>query len=82
MTSTAQARHGRKFAQNRFAQRPGHFPVDQILQSVQIDHALADIIVVDECDRLSIGRPWALAPRGLVDTSICARALIAGAADL
>jgi putative transposase len=41
----AQARHGRKSAQNRYAHRPGHFPVDQILQSVQIDHALADIIV-------------------------------------
>jgi putative transposase len=54
----AQARHGRKSAQNRYAHRPGHFPVDQILQSVQIDHALADIIVVDERDRLSIGRPW------------------------
>lgn len=54
----AQARHGRKSAQNRYANRPGHFPVDQILQSVQIDHALADIIVVDERDRLSIGRPW------------------------
>jgi transposase InsO family protein len=33
-------------------------PVDQILQSVQIDHTLADIIVVDERDRLSVGRPW------------------------
>jgi putative transposase len=54
----AQARHGRKSAQNRYAQRPGHFPVDRILQSVQIDHALADVIVVDERDRLSIGRPW------------------------
>lgn len=51
----AQTRHGRR---NRYARRPGHFPVDQILQSVQIDHALADIIVVDERDRLSIGRPW------------------------
>jgi putative transposase len=54
----AQARHGRKSAQNLYAQRPGHFPVDRILQSVQIDHALADVIVVDERDRLSIGRPW------------------------
>jgi putative transposase len=54
----AQARNGRKAAQNRYAQRPGHFPVDRILQSVQIDHALADVIVVDERDRLSIGRPW------------------------
>jgi putative transposase len=54
----AQARHGGKSAQNRYAQRPGHFPVDRILQSVQIDHALADVIVVDERDRLSIGRPW------------------------
>jgi putative transposase len=28
------------------------------LESVQIDHALADVIVVDERDRLAIGRPW------------------------
>jgi putative transposase len=56
--TVATARHGRKTAQNRYAQRPGHFPVDRILQSVQIDHALADVIVVDERDRLSIGRPW------------------------
>ena len=54
----AQARNGRKTALNRYAPRPGCFPVDQILQSVQIDHALADVIVVDERDRLSIGRPW------------------------
>jgi putative transposase len=56
--TVATARHGRKIAQNRYAQRPGHFSVDRILQSVQIDHALADVIVVDERDRLSIGRPW------------------------
>ena len=56
--TVAIARQGRKTAQNRYAQRPGHFPVDHILQSVQIDHALADVIVVDERDRLSIGRPW------------------------
>lgn len=62
--------------------REGHFPVDQILQSVQIDHALTDIIVVDERDRLTIGPHWALAPLWLVDTSIWADALIAGAADL
>jgi putative transposase len=32
--------------------------VDRPLDSVQIDHALADIIVVDERDREAIGRPW------------------------
>jgi putative transposase len=53
-----QARHGSKVALNRYAQRVGHFPVDRVLQSVQIDHALADVIVVDERDRLCIGRPW------------------------
>ena len=51
-------RYGAKVAQLAHDATPGIFPVDQILQSVQIDHALADIIVVDERDRESIGRPW------------------------
>ena len=51
-------RYGAKVAQLTHDATPGIFPVNQVLQSVQIDHALADIIVVDERDRESIGRPW------------------------
>jgi putative transposase len=51
-------RYGAKAAQSKHAATPGSFPVEDVLQSVQIDHALADIIVVDERDRFAIGRPW------------------------
>lgn len=52
------ARFGAKVARTQHGHTPGFLPVERILQSVQIDHALADIIVVDERDRLAIGRPW------------------------
>jgi hypothetical protein len=61
----ALARHGRKSAQNQYAQRPGHFPVDQILQSVQIDHALADIIVVRRAYPGGVPLTWATKRRGI-----------------
>jgi putative transposase len=51
-------RHGSKVAHSEHAATPGFFPVENVLQSVQNDHALADVIVVDERDRLAIGRPW------------------------
>jgi putative transposase len=51
-------RYGAKEARSKHAATPGSFPVERVLQSVQIDHALADVIVVDERDRLTIGRPW------------------------
>jgi putative transposase len=51
-------RYGAKVASSTHAAKPGSFPVERVLQSVQIDHALADVIVVDERDRLAIGRPW------------------------
>jgi len=51
-------RYGAKAAHSKHAITPGSFPVERVLQSVQIDHALADVIVVDERDRLAIGRPW------------------------
>lgn len=39
--------------------RPGHFPhADGPLSVIQIDHALADLILVDDKHRLPIGRPW------------------------
>jgi putative transposase len=37
---------------------PGSYKVDRPLDVVQIDHTLADVIVVDEENRLPIGRPW------------------------
>jgi putative transposase len=51
-------RYGSKVAHGKHAATPGSFPVQDVLQSVQIDHALADVIVVDQRDRLAIGRPW------------------------
>jgi putative transposase len=51
-------RYGAKAAHSKHASAPGSFSVEHVLQSVQIDHALADVIVVDERDRLAIGRPW------------------------
>jgi transposase-like protein len=49
-------RYGAKVASSTHAATPGSFPVVRVLQSVQIDHALADVIVVDERDRLAICR--------------------------
>ena len=37
---------------------PGTYKVVKPLDVVQIDHTLADVIVVDEENRLPIGRPW------------------------
>ena len=51
-------RYGAKAARSKHASTPGSFLVEHVLESVQIDHALADVIVVDERDRLAIGRPW------------------------
>ena len=51
-------RLGASAARREHAHTPGHFQVDRPLDSVQIDHALADVIVVDERDRQAIGRPW------------------------
>ncbi len=51
-------RLGASAARREHDPTPGHFHVENPLDSVQIDHALADIIVVDERDREAIGRPW------------------------
>jgi putative transposase len=37
---------------------PGHFAARHPLDIVQIDHTLADIMLVDEVFRYTIGRPW------------------------
>ena len=37
---------------------PGSYKVQRPLDVIQIDHTLADVIVVDEQYRLPIGRPW------------------------
>lgn len=53
-------RRGRKdLARDRYAPIRGEFPnADHPFSVVQIDHTLADIIVVDEAHRQPIGRPW------------------------
>ena len=46
-------------AKNRFMPAAGRFPnADYPLAVVQIDHTPADIILVDDIYRKSIGRPW------------------------
>lgn len=46
-------------AQNRFAPTMGSFPpADRALAVVQIDHTPADVEVVDEASRRTMGRPW------------------------
>ncbi len=52
-------RSHRKAAVDQFAPRPGVFDSAQRpLDLVQIDHTKLDIIVVDDEQRLPIGRPW------------------------
>lgn len=52
-------RHGRSTASEKFGAYPGHFPgADWPLAVVQMDHTLLDIILVDDLQRLPIGRPW------------------------
>ncbi len=52
-------RLGRKAARDRFAEVKGHFPDAEFpLATVQIDHTLLDIFIVDDEDREPIGRVW------------------------
>ncbi len=52
-------RSHRKEALQQFTARPGTFDeAKHPLDIIQIDHTKLDIIVVDEQDRLPIGRPW------------------------
>ena len=45
-------------ARDRFAPVKKGLAPKHTLELVQIDHTLADIMVVDEVERRSIGRPW------------------------
>lgn len=52
-------RMDRSVAINKYHPTEGHFPDAEFpLACVQIDHTLMDIMLVDEVQRRSIGRPW------------------------
>lgn len=51
-------RRGAKEANKSFAARPGRLAVGTPLEVVQIDHTLADIILVDYLDRRPLARPY------------------------
>lgn len=49
----------KKKARDKFEPRPGHYTeAEHPLDVIQIDHTELDVIVVDEVERLPIGRPW------------------------
>lgn len=37
---------------------PGHLTAERPLQLIQVDHTQADVFVVDEVTRATVGRPW------------------------
>ncbi|MDX8354837.1 Mu transposase C-terminal domain-containing protein [Cognatiyoonia sp. IB215182] len=51
-------RRGAKAADQQFAARAGALDVTKPLNIVQIDHTLADIILVDHAERRPLARPW------------------------
>lgn len=52
-------REGSKAAKYRLKALTGHIEAALLMECVQIDHTLADVILVSEFDRrVSIGRPW------------------------
>ncbi|MHB8569789.1 MAG: transposase [Metallibacterium sp.] len=52
-------REGAKAARYKHKPLVGHIQVARVLEQVQIDHTLADVILVSELDRrIPIGRPW------------------------
>jgi putative transposase len=51
-------------------------PVRQLLEQVQIDHTVVDVMVVDERDRLPIGRPYVT---GAID--VCSRYMVGLGSD-
>jgi len=52
-------RRGNKEAREKFSHIKGNFPgADYPLAVIQIDHTPIDVIIVDEVNRLPIGRPW------------------------
>lgn len=52
------ARNGTKAASDRFRPVPGQYEAEHAFNVVQIDHTLADIIVVDRQYRKPLQRPW------------------------
>lgn len=49
----------KKKARDRFEPRPDHFTeAEHPLDIIQIDHTELDVLIVDEEERLPIGRPW------------------------
>jgi hypothetical protein len=52
------AREGAKAARDKFKSVGAGLRPTRALELAQIDHTLADIIVVDELERRPIGRPW------------------------
>lgn len=52
------ARHGKKAADDRFRPVRASYHADYALEVIQVDHSLADAIIVDELYRLPIQRPW------------------------
>jgi putative transposase len=55
---TLRRREGSSAARDKFAPVKNGPSPKRPLELVQIDHTLADIMVVDEIERQSIGRPW------------------------
>ena len=51
-------RRGAKEASKSFAARPGRFEAGAPLEVIQIDHTLADIMLVDHVDRRPLARPY------------------------
>lgn len=52
-------RSGRKAAEAKYSPVEGHFPgAEWPLAVVEVDHTKLDIILVDECQRRPVGRPW------------------------
>ncbi|HDS1765331.1 DDE-type integrase/transposase/recombinase [Pseudomonas putida] len=52
------ARGYSELASNTYDARPGKYSADYPLHRIQIDHSPADVIIVDDIHRHSIGRPW------------------------
>ncbi|HEY8902310.1 MAG TPA: transposase, partial [Chthoniobacterales bacterium] len=56
--SVAREREGLEVAEGRFKPNEGSLVADFPLATVQVDHTLLDITIVDEVSRLPIGRVW------------------------
>jgi putative transposase len=58
-SEVAEAREGKKVAEEKYAPMIGRLPgADWPMAIVQIDHVEADVEIVDDVHRLTIGRPW------------------------